>query len=120
MTLPSEFLPLFVFGTLRRGEENHHYLEGAYDRVLAATLHGYRRAIAAHGYPAVVPALNESVAGELYDLARDRYQETLAHCDQLEDIPPGQLIGPYYQRAPVEVETTEGIFKAWAYVSPPS
>ncbi|MCX7422828.1 MAG: gamma-glutamylcyclotransferase, partial [Planctomycetia bacterium] len=36
-------LPLFVFGTLRQGECNHHYLVGAFDRVQPATLRAFCR-----------------------------------------------------------------------------
>ena len=111
-------LPLFVFGTLRRGESNHHCLAGRYDRWLPATLHDFQRTTAAHGFPQVVPSPGDRVTGELFFICPTDFEETLHRCDILEDIPPGQLVGPYYRRARVVVETTEGDFTAWAYIDP--
>lgn len=107
-------LPLFVFGTLRRGHENHHYLDGHYDRVIPALLSGYRRL-----HPLMISRHAEAtVDGELYFLRHEDYDATLAGCDSLEELPPGQLIGHEYQRKLVSVETAEGPFQAWAYVQP--
>lgn len=117
---PLEFLPLFAFGTLRRGEPNHHFLEGAFERWLPGTLHDYERTIAAHGFPVVAPAIGEQVTGELFFIRHELLIETLERCDILEEIPPGELIGRYYRRAQVVVETASGNFTAWAYVDPSS
>jgi len=111
-------LPLFVFGTLRRGESNHDRLAGRYDRWLPATLHNFKRATAEHGFPQVSPSPGDQVAGELFFIHPADFQETLRACDVLEDIPPGQLVGPYYQRAQVAVETATGCVAAWAYIDP--
>jgi gamma-glutamylcyclotransferase (GGCT)/AIG2-like uncharacterized protein YtfP len=111
-------LPLFVFGTLRRGQPNHHYLAGTFDRWLPATLRDYGRISAEYGFPAIAPSRSEVVEGELYFIRADIYGATLARCDELEDIPPGQTEGPYYRRIEVAVETGEGPFLAWAYVDP--
>lgn len=113
-----ERLPLFTFGTLRRGEENHHYLAGRFERVLDATLPNFRRAIAAHGYPAATPAKGDSISGELYFFSPYQYDDVLRDCDALEDLPPGKLVGEYYQRAALPVETVEGTITAWAYIDP--
>jgi len=111
-------LPLFVFGTLRRGESNHHYLTGRYHRWLPATLVDFRRSTAAHGFPNVIPSPGDHVAGELFFIGENVFEETLRQCDILEDLPAGQLVGRYYQRAQVVVQTTEGNFTAWAYIDP--
>lgn len=111
-------LPIFVFGTLRRGESNHKYLEGKYVRWLPATLPGFRRSVAAHGYPAAIPTSDSVVTGELFFIDPVQYVETLAACDALEDLPPGELLGEFYQRARVSVETSEGTLLAWAYIAP--
>lgn len=109
-------LPLFVFGTLRRGEPNHHYLAGRYDRWLPAVLDGFRRSVAAHGYPTILRADGERVAGELFFLAEASYDQTLRGCDVLEDIPEGRLSGIYYRKGTVTVETAEGRHEAWVYM----
>ena len=111
-------LPLFVFGTLRRGECNHHCLADTYDRWLPATLHDFRRAQTSHGYPGIEPSPGDSVTGELFFIRRILFARTLELCDRLEDIPPGRLVGRYYRRAQVAVETSQGQFAAWAYVDP--
>ena len=111
-------LPLFVFGTLRRGEANHHYLEGRYERCLPAELREFARGTTAHGFPAAVPAPSGRILGELFFLRANVYAETLARCDALEDLPPGTLVGSYYQRAQVQVRTADRAFTAWAYVDP--
>jgi gamma-glutamylcyclotransferase (GGCT)/AIG2-like uncharacterized protein YtfP len=108
--------PLFVFGTLRRGEVNHRFLSGRYVRMFPAVLHGFRRTVAAHGYPAIVRADGDSVRGELYFIRPNLYAETMQSIDRLEDIPAGATVGEYYRRAVVTVETSEGSFTAWAYI----
>jgi gamma-glutamylcyclotransferase (GGCT)/AIG2-like uncharacterized protein YtfP len=115
---PNEFLPLFTFGTLRRGQPNHHFLEGTYERWLPTTLRNYARIVAAHGFPAIAPAAGEQVAGELFFVRPEVFIETLARCDILEELPPGELIGHLYRRTQVVVETADGDFTAWAYVDP--
>lgn len=110
----SDKLPLFVFGTLRRGHCNHHYLHGFYDRFIPAWLMDYHRVreLMIDRHPGGV------VDGELYFLTDAIYEATLAGCDDLEEIPRGQLIGHEYQRKRVTVETAEGLIEAWAYVQP--
>jgi gamma-glutamylcyclotransferase (GGCT)/AIG2-like uncharacterized protein YtfP len=112
---PEDRLPLFVFGTLRRGEENHHFLAGRFTRALSATLFDFRRITAAHGFPSIVRGPGESVAGEVYFLNPETYEETLRGCDRLEDLEPGQLFGAYYRRMTAQVTTVEGTVTAWVY-----
>lgn len=109
-------LPLFVYGTLRQGKSTHHFLEGRYERMLPAALKGYRRTVAAHGYPVIVPSPGETVDGELYFLRPNLYLTTMQEIDRLEDIPEGATVGEHYRRAAVTVETPEGPHTAWAYL----
>lgn len=113
-----EILPLFVFGTLRRGESNHHFLHGRYDRCLAAVLRGFGRGVAGHGFPAISLCVEGLVEGELFWLTPHLAAEVMADCDRLEDLPVGELAGPYYRRACVPVEAGGDRVDAWAYVSP--
>ena len=107
-------LPLFVFGTLRRGECNHHLLEGRYERILPARLRGFAKIELL-----MIAREDEAcVEGELYFLRPDSYFETMRDCDHLEGIPPGREAGPEYRRMRVIVETAEGQRAAWAYVHP--
>jgi len=111
-------LPVFVFGTLRRGHENHCYLEGRYERVLSGTLEGFARVASSHGYPLIDRDESESVEGELYFLSENSYEEAMIDLDHLEGLPPGELIGEWYQRTVVKVRTSEREYSAWAYVKP--
>lgn len=106
--------PLFTFGTLRTGHRNHHYLAGRFDRMIPAVLMGYRRL---HELM-IAPAVDDCVDGELFFLTPAICAETMAGCDLLEEIPPGQLVGHEYERKLVWVQTAEGPLQAWAYVQP--
>ena len=105
-------LPLFVFGTLRRDECNHHYLAGAFDRMVLAKLPGFARVD-----PLMIARQVDSVVdGELYFLTSATATHTLQGCDELEELPVGQLIGQEYRRIPVKTQTDDGDVTAWAYV----
>ncbi len=105
-------LPLFVFGTLRCGECNHHYLASAYTRMVSATLPGFARV-----EPLMIARqVNSVVDGELYFLTPETAARTLQGCDELEELPFGQLIGPEYRRIPVQTQSVDGDVIAWAYV----
>lgn len=107
-------LPLFVFGTLRRGECNHGYLAGAYDRVLSARLLGFVRIA-----PLMIARQADSaVDGELFFLTLATYEATLSGCDRLEELLIGDLVGHEYRRIAVHVQSESGTFIAWAYGCP--
>ncbi|MBW3539521.1 MAG: Ldh family oxidoreductase [Planctomycetes bacterium] len=110
----AERLPLFVFGSLRRGQWNHDLLVGRYELMLPARLRDFERV-----RPLMIrPAPGGTVDGELYVLRPEQYDDTLRGCDALEGIPPGETSGPEYRRIPVTVETPDGPREAWAYVEP--
>lgn len=109
-----EELPLFVFGTLRRGQCNHHLIDGYEERMVPARLPGFERVA-----PLMIARRPGSVVeGELYFLRPETYLEVMRQCDALEGIASGETAGEDYRRVRVDVETDEGIVKAWAYVHP--
>jgi len=114
----TERLPVFVFGTLRRGHENHGILAERFEKVLPATLKGYARVPSSHGYPLIDAREGESVDGELYYLIAETYVETMIDLDNLEGLPPGKLVGEWYERIQVAVTTDDGDYLAWVYVKP--
>lgn len=114
----TERLPVFVFGTLRRGHENHGILAGRFEKALPATLRGYARVPSSHGYPLIDACEGESVEGELYFLSEQTRDETMIALDVLEGLPPGELVGEWYERVQVSVTTDDGDYLAWVYVKP--
>jgi gamma-glutamylcyclotransferase (GGCT)/AIG2-like uncharacterized protein YtfP len=112
-----ELLPLFVYGTLRRGECNHdRYLGGRFVSARIARLADHVRLLGSHGYFVIRPEPGAEVSGELFFLAPAISRETLEQCDRLEEIPPGTLRGDWYTRQIVEVETDDSRHRAWAYL----
>jgi gamma-glutamylcyclotransferase (GGCT)/AIG2-like uncharacterized protein YtfP len=84
---------VFVYGTLRAGEDNHHYLRGA--PLLRRAFTGPTFDLVDLGaFPALVPGGATAVAGELYDLD----DATLAALDELEDHPH------FYRRAEIPLD----------------
>lgn len=107
-------LPLFAFGTLRRGEVNHHFLAGRYERVLAARLGDY----GVVGSLMIDRSPGATVAGELFFPLPACYDAVLADCDELEGVRPRQSRYAAYERRQVRVMTALGACDAWAYVKP--
>lgn len=110
----NEQLPLFVFGTLRYGECNHHLLEKNYERMVPAELQGFSRIRPL----TIVRDEDDTVEGELYFIQPLNYEETIQSCDRLEGISRGQTAGEDYRRIRTSVETEEGAITAWVYVHP--
>lgn len=109
-------LPLFVYGTLRAGRSNHHYLAGRFERCLAAVLPGF--AWTQTFEPLMIGRrAGGQVEGELYFFPAESYRDTLERCDELEELTPGTTLG-LYRRLAVTVETPAGPFQAWVYAEP--
>jgi len=99
---------LFVYGTLKRGFCNHHYLRDARFLGEATTLTPYPLVAPKKWYPYLIDAPGEGkrVRGELYEVDA----ATLKRIDRLEEYPR------YYTRKKIEVEDAQGRrHKAWAY-----
>jgi gamma-glutamylcyclotransferase (GGCT)/AIG2-like uncharacterized protein YtfP len=78
---------LFVYGSLKRGFSNHHFLTGQIFRGLAVT-RLEARMVDCGGFPGIVPNLpppRYRIHGELWDIS----PECLKRIDWLEDIDAG-------------------------------
>jgi len=77
---------IFVYGTLKRGDENHHFLAGQKFVGEARTTPGFRL-FEVGGYPGMVPHAGDrdGVAGEVWSVDA----ECLARLDELEGLAEG-------------------------------
>jgi gamma-glutamylaminecyclotransferase len=91
---------LFVYGTLKRGLSNHHYLAGATYLGRARTKERYPLVAPKRWYPYLInaPGEGQRVVGELYEIDA----ATLKRIDRLEEYPS------YYTRREIEVEDEAG------------
>lgn len=96
---------LFVYGTLRRGEANHHLLLRATYVREAVTPPAYTL-FACDGHPAMGDGGTTTVVGEVFDVD----DATLATIDRLEDHPT------WYRRQLIVLADGDS---AWAYLLPP-
>ena len=97
--------PIFVYGTLKKGEGNHFLLNGS-DYICATQTSGKFTLLDLGSYPAVIISpKNYFISGEIYEI--DDY--VLAQLDQLEDYPN------YYIRRMI---MTQAGMLAWMYYFP--
>jgi gamma-glutamylcyclotransferase (GGCT)/AIG2-like uncharacterized protein YtfP len=109
----SEQLPLFVYGTLRHGQENYSLLRGNTVAEIPAVIE--RMALySLRAYPMILEG--ESVVhGELMTLHPRIYSRLIADLDQLEGYRPGRE--SRFERVVRCVKTDSGgEVKAWVYV----
>lgn len=111
-----EPLPVFVYGTLRRGFANHDRFCFDVLDVVPAWTHGRLYALP-YGFPAMVAAADGRVVGEI--LVFPDPAAALRRLDHLEGFRPE---GPcHYDRIVVEACPLDGgaSVRAWCYVYPP-
>jgi gamma-glutamylcyclotransferase (GGCT)/AIG2-like uncharacterized protein YtfP len=114
--LTAQRLPVFVYGTLRRGEKNHaRYLGGRTVSELSGTVAGELFFVADGGYPYLRPGPGR-VHGELLELAPQHYASTLAGLDALEEYDPLDEAHSVYLRRSAQVRLADGSERlAWVY-----
>ncbi|MDY0407057.1 gamma-glutamylcyclotransferase [Virgibacillus sp. 179-BFC.A HS] len=101
---------VFVYGTLRKGERNHHLLNGVKCVAEQAWTAG-KLFTTSEDYPVMQRYGSEKVYGELYEI-NDKLLERL---DELEDFEP-EREDNLYQRITQKVHTDRGDFLAYVYV----
>lgn len=101
---------VFVYGTLRLGGENHHFLDSA--KLLSVKSWTYGKLYdTGFGYPAMIEDRSKKVIGELYEIN----EELLASLDQLEDyMGPGK--DNLYERIIKTIFTEDGEVEAYVYI----
>ena len=96
---------IFVYGTLKRGRENHHWLDGQRFIAVVRTQPLYRL-YDMGGYPGMIRADNGvAVEGEIWEVD----EAGLARLDVLEDIAGGE-----YERVMIALE--DGSVEGYLYL----
>ena len=88
---------VFTYGTLMKGQSNHHFVKDE-DYRKDAILYGYGLKETGYHYPAAIPMAGFKVYGEIYEVD----EETKTGMDDLEDV------GVLYDCNTVSVETDDG------------
>jgi gamma-glutamylcyclotransferase (GGCT)/AIG2-like uncharacterized protein YtfP len=102
----SSGIKVFVYGTLRKGESNHHIIEGC--TYLGTTVLKDYSMISMGFYPAAIPVSGGRIVGEVYEVC-DLVMEDL---DSLEGYNPRSPETSMYDRHIVKTEFGE----SWIYV----
>lgn len=102
---------LFVYGSLKKGFDNHHLLSKYTKRLgKAITVGKFGMFEDSFGnYPYLVPVPKMRVHGELYMIVRRELFEKL---DRFEGYPE------YYERKKILVKTHKGTHRAFVYIQP--
>lgn len=103
-------MKLFVYGTLLRGESNHHVIEGA-----TLLFEGIRIQAKMYdtnnGYPAIELDNGATIVGEVYEIHEHHMWSSL---DALEGY-TGNPLTDMYSKEIVKVETNEGLIEVTVY-----
>jgi gamma-glutamylcyclotransferase (GGCT)/AIG2-like uncharacterized protein YtfP len=117
-----DYLPIFVYGTLRPGQVNYHrFVHGKTAHEAPAVLPDHAMFVLGR-YPCITAdAHSGAVIGDLLYLLPELFQEVLAALDQLEEYVPGDPSSPYL-RVRRSVRTGDAgepphISLAWVYVA---
>ena len=98
-------MKLFVYGTLRKGEENAFLLKNATCLLESCWTNG-QLYDTGEGYPAMVPSNNHRTIGELYEVSN----EQLKLLDELEEYEEGSSTN-LYNRVNLEINSiNESVF----------
>lgn len=105
---------VFVYGTLRQNEVNHHYLDGAICLARQCWVNGvmYDTGL---GYPTMIKDKNQRIYGELYQVNENQ----LDQIDWLEGY-GGESVENDYNRVFATVHTDFGEMQAYVYIYPES
>jgi len=100
---------LFVYGSLKKGFDNHHLLSKYTKRIgKAITVSKFGMFEDSFGnYPYLIPVPQMRIHGELYEIHR---KELLEKIDRFEGYPD------YYERKKILVKTHRGTVRAFVYI----
>ncbi|MCI5773372.1 MAG: gamma-glutamylcyclotransferase [Erysipelotrichaceae bacterium] len=108
---------LFVYGSLRHQQENHHFLQAA-TYINEGYVQGSLYTLKDASYPAFIPQGQRMIKGEIYQVD----DADLKLCDTLEEYDPSDLCHSEYLRYPYAIYDQNGhfLFEAYTYVYNPN
>ncbi len=111
-----DYLPVFVYGTLRPGEKNYpRYLQGRTCNEQQASVEGHLYFVENGGYPYLEPGQGR-VVGTLVEISPALFQKTLGELDALEEYTPADEPHSIYLRRITRVRFENGEeTAAWVY-----
>ncbi len=95
---------LFVYGTLKEGYGNHHYIKGSKQLSKTASVEGYGMHRLG-GFPGAVADQNSEIYGEVYEID----DATLKDCDGLEGYRPDKPDYGLYNRIVVDALVVDDV-----------
>lgn len=104
---------LFVYGSLRKGYHNHHYLDGKATYLGTYYTKGKLYEIKGKNYPALVKDENVYTVGELYNVLVDFKQ-----MDEMENYNPNDFKNSEYIRTIVDIydENLQKVSDSYMYL----
>jgi len=111
-----DYLPVFVYGTLRPGGANYRgYLAGRTQKEQPASMSGLLFLVVADDYPYLTDGPG-CVVGTLVTLRPECYRACLDELDRLEEFDPRQPTASLYLRRRAKVALVDGTpCQAWVY-----
>lgn len=114
---PSKYLPVFVYGTLRSGQDNwRRYLQGKTVAERPAIAPDHK--MYATNYAYVTDAPGQQIVGELIEIRPECYERVMHDLDRLEDYDPLDSEHSLYVRVAREVLVAgaEHGQRRWAWI----
>lgn len=110
--MEKELRNVFVYGTLKRGMYNSHFIPDAIiNRIEQVTTKGRLYYVSSGSFPCLKLNGDNTIHGEMYTINKKNWKEVLKGMDDLEGCPT------LYTREVIEVTNEDGkTFKAWAYI----
>lgn len=111
----TQFLPIFVYGTLMVGQPNDYMWQGCSQSVDYAYITGCYLFDFGY-YPVMLKGGGGRVVGQIIHLKKECYSQTIQNLDFLEGYDPRHPADSNFQRVRVEVSRLNGDnLEAWAY-----
>lgn len=111
---------VFVYGTLRSGQGNHHLLADAASIIRPAIATGLQLKVPSHGgFPYAVPHPEARTVGEIVTIPATQAEQALERLDRLEGYDADRPHQSHYLRVARTVQVAGTTEQAWVYIAGP-